>query len=88
MINVNTIKFESLKEQIQKAIELRIQQGVISDTSGFILIDGFINMPFQKELGNSFVVGGPTIPSVAVVGKSTGIVYTFALKVLIPGIQL
>lgn len=88
MINVNTIKFESIKEQIQNAIELRIQQGVISDTSGFILIDGFINMPFQKELGNSFVVGGPTIPSVAVVGKSSGIVYTFALKVLIPGIQL
>ena len=88
MINVNTIKFESIKEQIQNAIELRIQQGVISDSSGFILIDGFINMPFQKELGNSFVVGGPTIPSVAVVGKSSGIVYTFALKVLIPGIQL
>jgi len=88
MINVNTIKFESIKEQIQNAIELRIQQGVISDSSGFILIDGFINMPFQKELGNSFVLGGPTIPSVAVVGKSSGIVYTFALKVLIPGIQL
>lgn len=85
---MNTIKFESYKAQIQKAIEVRIQQGLIKDAAGFILIDGFINMPFQKELGNSFVVGGPTIPSVAVVGKSSGLVYTFAIKVLIPGIQL
>jgi hypothetical protein len=52
------------------------------------LLDGFINMPLQKEMGGAFVIGGPTVPAVAVVGKSTGIVHTFALKVLIPNIQL
>jgi len=39
-------------------------------------------------MGGAFVIGGPTVPAVAVVGKSTGLIYTFALKVLIPDIQL
>lgn len=85
---MSVINFEAYKGQIQTAIQQRITQGVISDPSGFILLDGFINMPLQKEMGGAFVIGGPTVPAVAVVGKSTGIVHTFALKVLIPNIQL
>ncbi len=81
------INFEQYKSQIQAAIESKIKLGSISDSQGFILIDGFINMPFQKEMGGAFIIGGPTVPAVAVVGKSTGLIHTFALKVILPNIQ-
>jgi hypothetical protein len=85
---MNAISFEQYKEQIQTAIELRIKQGIIKDSLGFILIDGFINISYTKDITNSLMVGGPSIPSVAVVGKSSGLIHTFALKVLLPNIQL
>lgn len=85
---MSVLNFETYKGQIQSAIQQRISSGIISDPAGFILIDGFINMPFQKEMGGAFVIGGPTVPAVAVVGKSTGVIHTFALKVLLPNIQL
>jgi hypothetical protein len=85
---MEVINFEQYKPKILAAIESKLKIGAISDPNGFILIDGFINMPLQKEMGGAFVIGGPTVPAVAVVGKSTGLIYTFALKVLIPDIQL
>ncbi len=85
---MESIKFEQYKPQIEQAINLRISQGVISDPSGFILLDGFINIQLKKEMVGEFLIGGLSVPSVAVVGKSTGLVYTFALKVLIPNIQI
>ena len=84
---MSVINFEVYKDQIQTAIQSKIATGAIADPAGFILIDGFINMPFQEEIGGAFVIGGPTIPAVAVVGKSTGLIHTFALKVLLPNIQ-
>jgi hypothetical protein len=85
---MSLIIFEKYKAEIQTAIEAKISAGVISDPAGFILIDGFINLPFQTKLDGSFSLGGNSIPSVAVVGKSTGLINTFALKILLPGIQL
>jgi len=85
---MDAISFESLKSQIQNAVQNKITAGVISDSLGFILIDGFINLPIQKEVGGAFVIGGPTIPAIGVVGKSSGLIYTFALKALLPNIQL
>lgn len=82
------VNFDDYKTQIQSAIQQKIATGIISDPQGFILIDGFINISMQKELSGSLMIGGPTIPTVAVVGKSTGIMYTFALKVLLPNIPL
>lgn len=85
---MSTINFETYKLEIQQAIELRIKQGIISDPSGFVLLEGFIHTPLQMEIGGAFVIGGQMVPTVAVVGKSTGLIYSFALKVLIPRIQL
>jgi len=85
---MEAINFEQYKERIQQAIESRIKQGLISDPQGFILLDGFINIQLQKEMAGAFVIGGPSVPSVAVVGKSSGLIHTFALKVLIPEIQM
>lgn len=84
---MSVINFETYKAQILQAIDAKIKAGVISDPAGFILIEGFVNMPTQKEVGGAFMIGGTTIPTVAVVGKSTGLIHSFALKVLIPQIQ-
>lgn len=84
MVQVN---FDQYKDQIISAIETKaITTGVIKDPLGFTLIEGFFNFPFQKEIGNNLVIGGATIPTIAIVGKSTGIMYTFALKALLPNI--
>ncbi len=85
---MNTINFIQEKEKIQQAIEKKIAQGVISEPDGFILIEGFINMATNDEVGGAFVIGGPTIPTVAVVGKTTGLIYSFALKILLPNIKI
>jgi hypothetical protein len=80
--------FEELKPKIQEAIENKLKQSPIQGEEGFILIDGFFMQTLQKETSGSFVIGGPSVPSVAVVGKTTGRIYFFALKVLLPNIEL
>ncbi|MBC7774661.1 MAG: hypothetical protein H7246_04420 [Phycisphaerae bacterium] len=87
---MNVLNFEDYKTQIQDAIQKKISRGSIvpSDPDGYILIDGFFNLPFYKEVGSNIILGGPSIPAVSVVGKSTGVIHTFALKVLLPNIQL
>lgn len=79
------LKFSEYKDQITKALNnkgnsLGIQEPVT-------LIDGFINQPIYNELTGSFVIGGPTIPMIAVVGKS-GRIYFFALKALLPDLKI
>jgi len=79
------LKFSEYKEQITKALNdkgnsLGIQEPVT-------LLDGFINQPIYNELTGSFVIGGPTIPMIAVVGKS-GRIYFFALKALLPDLKI
>jgi len=85
---MDSVTFEENKKQIEDAINVRIKNGSIKDPLGFILLDGFFNMTYNKQIDNSIIVGGPSVPCVSVVGKSTGLIYTFALKVLLPNIQI
>jgi hypothetical protein len=85
---MDSVTFEENKKQIEDAINIRIKNGSIKDPLGFILLDGFFNMTYNKKIDNSIIVGGPSVPCVSVVGKSTGLIYTFALKVLLPNIQI
>ena len=84
------INFDQYNQQILDALQAKIfMQGLIqADPLGFTLLEGFINMPLQKEIGGAFIIGGQTIPAVAIVGKSTGVIHTFALKALLPNIQI
>lgn len=52
------------------------------------LIDGFIQQPIQQDISGAFVIGGPSIPMVAAVGNRSSRIYFFALKALIPDIQI
>lgn len=80
------LKFSDYKDQIIKA--LRDKQESLGINEPVTLADGFINQPIQKELSSSFVIGGPVIPMIAVVGNNSGRMYFFALKALIPNIEL
>lgn len=80
--------FSELKPKIQKAIEKRLDENPIDGENGFILIDGFIMKTIQPKLSGSVVIGGPSVPMVGIVGKTTGRVYLFALKVLLPDIEI
>lgn len=48
----------------------------------FTLIDGYFNQPIQKQLSNSLVIGGPSIPSVGVVCNKCGFISHHAVGVL------
>lgn len=88
---MNPIKFEEYKEKIEVAL---IEKGFSLFDSKFatqgeyILLDSFINQPIQKEISGSFVVGGPTLPMVALVAVKTGEVKYIALKLIIPDFPL
>jgi len=82
-------KFEDLRVKITDAINIKIKTGLLpKDKEGYILVDGYINMQLQNELNGSIIIGGPTIPTVAIVGKSSALIYTFALKALLPDVIL
>jgi hypothetical protein len=76
------IKFSDYKQKIIEALNKKgASLGVNEPVT---LVDGFINQPIQNEISGSFVIGGPTIPMIMIVGKSSGRIYLFALKALLP----
>lgn len=48
----------------------------------FTLIDGYFNSPLQPKLDNSFVFGGPSIPSIGVICVKCGYIAHHAIGVL------
>lgn len=80
-----TIKFEDIKPKLLKAFEKRGASLDINE--GVTLVNGFISQPIMKEVKGAFVIGGPTIPMIAVVGNNSGRIYFFALKALLPDID-
>lgn len=80
---MNKIKFADVKEDILAAIKNLPKESGITEKVG--LVDGFINNPLSRELTDSLIIGGPTVPMVLLVGEKTGRIYFFALKALLSG---
>lgn len=85
---MDTIKFSDKKEEIQAALGEKLRQNPILGEAGFTLVDGFMTLPLQGEISNNVIIGGPSIPIVGIVGNTSGRIYTFALKVILPNIQI
>ena len=80
---MNKIVFADIKQDILTALKnLPKEAGIIEQVG---LVDGFINNPLSRELTDSIIIGGPSVPMILLVGEKTGRVYLFALKVLLPG---
>jgi hypothetical protein len=78
-------KFEDVQEELLKKIREKLDKNPIpNETDGFTIVGGFSYMPIHNNISGNIVIGGPTLPIVLLVGNSTGIVYTFALKVIMP----
>ena len=86
--NTATTYFENHKQEITNAIHAKLQAVPITGENGFTLVDGFIMQPLSGELSGNIIIGGPTIPLVALVGNTSGRMYYFALKVLIPDFKI
>jgi hypothetical protein len=81
------IEFKDIKPVLIIEIEKRlIVENLIPDD--FILIESFFNQPVQTELSGQYVIGGPTIPMVALIKKTSGQISFFALKALLPDLTI
>lgn len=80
---MNKIVFADVKQDILDALQKLPQDAGITEKVG--LVDGFINNPLSRELSDSIIIGGPSVPMILLVGETTGRVYFFALKILLPG---
>lgn len=81
------IKFSDYKQEIINALNSR-RSSQLGIHEPITLIDGFINQPLQNEFTGGLVIGGTSIPMIAVVGSNSGRIYYFALKALLPNISI
>jgi hypothetical protein len=77
--------FTEYKQKIIAAINAKGNLGIAEPVT---LIDGFVNQPIQSELSGAFIVGGPAIPMIMLLGINSGRVYYFALKAILPEVKL
>ena len=84
---MTSIKFDEHRDKIVKAIEDKFATKPILGENGFTLVEGFIMEPLSNEVSGNIIVGGPRIPLIAVVGNTSGQMYYFALKALLPELQ-
>jgi hypothetical protein len=83
------IEFKDIKHELGLKLNDLLKGGFISgEDDGFTMIEGILMQPIQNEISSSLMLCGPTVPSVAIVGNKSGRIYYFALKKLLPRIDL
>ena len=78
------LKFDDVKTQVISELNKRVPNLVcpICKSGQMVLADGFISHQINKELTNSFLIGGSTVPVVAIICKNCGHVMEFSVGVL------
>ena len=87
-INYENLLWEDIEHELIEALYSRAEELRPTEPKGFSLIRGFFMQPVQSSLSGGIVIGGPTIPVVGLVGNKSGQIYYYALKVLLPEIDL
>jgi hypothetical protein len=82
------IKFIEIKGDLIKELNLKLTQKKIQINEKVTIIDGFVNQPLSMELSGSFIIGGPAVPMIMLIGNDSGQIYYFALKALLPNVQI
>jgi hypothetical protein len=78
-------KFSDLEPRILAALQ---QKGnTLGLTEEPMDIVGMTSIMMQDDLG-TYQIGGKSIPAVVVVGHNTGRVYQFAIKALLPDVDI
>lgn len=84
---LKTIKFSDIRERILAGLQERIKKGELQLSGRFTLVDGF----FFSTLQNKFPgiqIGGTGIPLIAIVHEQTGEMRYFALKKILPDLEI
>jgi hypothetical protein len=81
------IKFSEIKDELVKALNDKLQSNKLHISEKVTIVDGFVNQPLSMELSGSFVIGGPAVPMIMLVGNESGRIYYFALKAILPNIS-
>lgn len=77
--------FKDNRSSIENVINARIKIAGLKDPAGFTLIEGIV-IPVTTQLLQEYTsLNGKLLPQVAIVGKSTGLMYFFYLDSLFPG---
>jgi hypothetical protein len=87
-IQPKIIKFSEIKTRLVEALTEKLKTNKLQLTEKVTIIDGFVNQPLSMELSGSFVIGGPTIPMIMLIGNESGRIYYFALKAILPDIEI
>lgn len=82
------IKFSEIKAELVNALNEKLKSSKLHISEKVTIIDGFINQPLSMELSGSFVIGGPAVPMIMLVGDDSGRIYYFALKAILPEIKI
>ena len=82
-----SIKFSEIESELKEIIKNKycILQ---SKREGFAIVQGFFNTPIHQALEGNIIIGGPSVPMVAIVGQESGLIHFFALKVLMPELDI
>jgi hypothetical protein len=81
---MKTAKFSEIKEELQRNLEEKLKASPIPNEAGFTIIEGFMSFSIQGDISNNVVIGGPVIPMIGIVGNTSGRIYMFALRILMP----
>ncbi|MBU1557714.1 hypothetical protein KKC45_02025 [Patescibacteria group bacterium] len=73
------------KEEILNALKEKASSKL---SGNLTLVEGLIFADIQKDPKNITIGGNQRIPMIAVVDNETGLVHNFALKVLLPNIEI
>ena len=82
----NKKKFLEYRDEILSALNEKMSRGEIKIQEKVTLVDGFFMQSFQDS-SEGIQLGGPTVPSIMLVGES-GQIYFFAIKAILPDIQI
>lgn len=86
--NINKIEFQKIKVRLREAIDAALRKDLLNPSDYELIENSFINQSIQAELSNNIIIGGSTLPMVAVVKKSTGQLFFYALKALIHDLKI
>ena len=85
---METIKFSKIKSDIIKALNNKLNNKTLHITEKVTLVDGFVDQAYLPKLTKKWVIGGSSIPMIILVGDESGQIYYFALKAILPKLDL
>ncbi len=82
------VKFSDIQDRVQAELKKKLKDTPIPNEDGFAIIKGFMKFYLHKEISKDITTAVATLPMVAIVGNTSGRIYTYALKAILPDIEI